>query len=351
LAEQQSYIPVNVITGFLGSGKTTLLQRLLGDPALADTAVLVNEFGEVGLDHHLLRRVDDEIVLLQSGCLCCTIRGDLSAAIRDLYTRRQRGEITAFRRLVVETTGLADPVPILSTVMAEPVIRHHFRLGNVVTTVDGVNGLLHLETQQESSKQAAVGDRIVITKIDLAAESDIVELRRRLTRINPAAPQLEITPKTVLNPDLLLTRDLYNLEGRAEEVRRWMAIESGKTADDTHHRHHDVNRHDSRIHAFCLRFERPLDWSLFAIWLTMLLHRHGSDVLRVKAMLNVGENAGPLVLHGVQHLVHLPEHLARWPDDDHSSRIVFIVRSLSREAIERSLAAFARLGAPASELV
>jgi G3E family GTPase len=344
VAEQQSHIPVNVITGFLGSGKTTLLQRLLGDPALADTAVLVNEFGEVGLDHHLLRRVDGEIVLLQSGCLCCSIRGDLSAAIRDLYARREHGEITTFRRLVVETTGLADPVPILSTVMAEPVIRHHFRLGNVVTTVDGVNGLSHLETQYEPSKQAAVADRIVITKIDLAAESDIAELRRRLTRINPAAPQLETAPKTALEPELLLTRDLYDIEGRTEEVRRWIAIESGKTADDAHHREHDVSRHDSRIHAFCLRFERPLDWSVFGVWLTMLLHRHGNDVLRVKAMLNVGESSGPLVLHGVQHLVHLPEHLARWPDDDHSSRILFIVRGLSREAIERSLAAFARLG-------
>ena len=166
--EQTTFIPVNVITGFLGSGKTTLLQRLLAAPQLADTAVLVNEFGEVGLDHHLLQRLDDEIVLLQSGCLCCTIRGDLSAAMRDLYSKRERGEIVPFRRLVIETTGLADPVPILSTVMTEPVLRHHFRLGNVVTTVDAVNGLTHLERQPESAKQAAVADRIVITKTDIA---------------------------------------------------------------------------------------------------------------------------------------------------------------------------------------
>ena len=167
MTEQTTSIPVNEITGFLGSGKTTLLQRLLAAPGLADTAVLVNEFGEVGLDHHLLQRLDDEIVLLQSGCLCCTIRGDLSGAMRDLYSRRERGEIRPFRRLVVETTGLADPVPILSTVMAEPVLRHHFRLGNVVTTVDAVNGLMHLERQEESAKQAAVADRIVITKADI----------------------------------------------------------------------------------------------------------------------------------------------------------------------------------------
>jgi G3E family GTPase len=352
VTDQTTSIPVNVITGFLGSGKTSLLRRLLASPALADTAVLVNEFGEVGLDHHLLQRLDDEIVLLQSGCLCCTIRGDLSTAMRKLYARREKGEVQPFRRLVVETTGLADPVPILSTVMAEPMLRYHFRLGNVVTTVDAVNGLLHLERQPESAKQAAVADRIVITKTDIAGESEIAELRRRLSRLNPAAPQLETAPNVLVHPDSLLTRDLYDLAGRAEEVRRWLAIESDRTvAGATQHQHDDVNRHDTQIHAFCLRFAQPLDWTAFGIWLTMLLHSHGTDVLRVKGMLNVGSGPGPVVVHGVQHLVHPPEHLPQWPDDDHSSRIVFIVRGLSREAIERSLNAFGRLGAPALEQV
>jgi G3E family GTPase len=350
--DQTTSIPVNIITGFLGSGKTTLLQRLLASPALADTAVLVNEFGEVGLDHHLLQRVDDEIVLLQSGCLCCTIRGDLSAAMRDLYARRESGKIQPFRRLVVETTGLADPVPILSTVMSEPMLRHHFRLGNVVTTVEAVNGILQLERQHESAKQVAVADRIVITKTDIAEANAVAELRHRLRRLNPAAPQLETTPNTSIDPEALLTRDLYDLAGRADEVRRWLAIES-KNADAgaTHHQHVDINRHDANIHAFCLRFAEPLDWTSFGIWLTMLLHRHGTDVLRVKGMLNVGSNAGPVVVHGVQHLVHPPDHLPQWPDDDRSSRIVFIVRGLSRAAIERSLNAFGRLGAPAIEKV
>ena len=270
--------------------------------------------------------------------------------MRDLYSRRERGEIRPFRRLVVETTGLADPVPILSTVMAEPVLRHHFRLGNVVTTVDAVNGLMHLERQEESAKQAAAADRIVITKTDIADASGVAELRNRLAQLNPAAPQLETTLDVSLDPDLLLTRDLSDLNGRAEEVRRWLAIESERaSATVPGHHHLDVNRHDGRIHAFCLRFERPLDWDAFGIWLTMLLHRHGNDVLRVKGMLNVGEISGPVVIHGVQHLVHPPEHLPEWPDDDHSSRIVFIVRGLSRDMIERSLAAFARLGAPAAE--
>jgi G3E family GTPase len=350
VTDQTTSIPVNVITGFLGSGKTSLLRRLLASPALADTAVLVNEFGEVGLDHHLLQRLDDEIVLLQSGCLCCTIRGDLSTAMRKLYARREKGEVQSFRRLVVETTGLADPVPILSTVMAEPMLRYHFRLGNVVTTVDAVNGLLHLERQPESAKQAAVADRIVITKTDIAGESEITELRRRLSRLNPAAPQLEIAPNVLVHPNLLLTRDLYDIAGRAEEVRRWLAIEGDRTATGEH-QHADVNRHEAQIHAFCLRFAQPLDWTAFGIWLTMLLHGHGTDVLRVKGMLNVGSSLGPVVVHGVQHLVHPPEHLPQWPDDDHSSRIVFIVRGLSRDAIERSLNAFGRLGAPVLEKV
>jgi len=350
--QETTFIPVNVITGFLGSGKTTLLRRLLAAPELTDTAVLVNEFGEVGLDHHLLRRLNDEIVLLQSGCLCCTIRGDLSAAMRGLYSQRERGEIPAFRRLAVETTGLADPVPILSTIMTEPVLRHHFRLGNVVTTVDAVNGLRHLESQAESAKQAAVADRIVITKTDIAAEGDVAELRRQLARLNPAAPKLDTAPSLPLDPESLLTRDLYDLDGRAEEVRRWLAIESEGPRSPTPHRHDvDVNRHDARIHAFCLRFEQPLDWTAFGIWLTMLLQHHGTDVLRVKGMLNVAEGSGPVVIHGVQHLVHPPDHLPEWPDDDRSSRIVFIVRGLSRDSIERSLSAFARLGALVSESV
>src|SRR5215813_6922618 len=176
------FTPVNLITGFLGSGKTTLLQRLLSDPALADTAVLVNEFGDVALDHHLLERIDDTMVLLQSGCLCCTIRGELSVAIKQLHSRRERGEVPAFRRLVVESSGLADPFPILSTVQADPVLRHHFRLGSVVTTVDAVNGI----DRPESVKQVAVADRLVVTKTDLVDDS--AGLIGELRRINPDAP-------------------------------------------------------------------------------------------------------------------------------------------------------------------
>jgi G3E family GTPase len=344
--DNTGYIPVNVITGFLGSGKTTLLQHLLVEPALSDTAVLVNEFGEIGLDHHLLQHVDADIVLLQSGCLCCTIRGDLSIAIRDLYGKRERGEIVQYRRLAIETTGLADPVPVLATVMADPVIRHHFRLGHVIATVDGVNGLLHLDRQPEAVKQVAVADRIVVTKTDIASPNAVADLIAGLRQWNPSATLFSMTMDHVPDAALLLTDDLYDPGVRNAEVQRWLAFAAAAPNDDLHP-HHGVNRHDDRIHAFCLTFEEPLDWTAFGIWLSMLLHSRGTDVLRVKGLLNVAGYDNPVVIHGVQHLVHPPVHLAAWPDDDRRSRLVFIVRDIPQSEIERSLAAFNRLSQPA----
>ena len=333
-------IPVNVITGALGSGKTTLLARLLRDPGMADTAVLINEFGEVGLDHHLLQRIDGDTVMLQSGCLCCTIRGDLAASVRDLYGRRQRGEIARFRRLVVETTGLADPAPVIYTLMAEDVLRHHFRLGNVVTTVDAVNGARQLDRNDESLKQAAVADRIVLTKTDIADAARVSALRSRLAALNPAAPLFE--GADAANSVKLFTRDVYDPRTKGREVARW--VEAAGRPDAGQHAHdvngHDVNRHDASIHAFCLTFDTPIDWIAFGVWLTMLLHAHGENVLRVKGILNVAESQTPVALHGVQHIVHPPVHLAAWPDADRRSRIVFIVRGLAQADIEASLAAF-----------
>ena len=215
------FTPVNLLTGFLGSGKTTLLARLLADPALADTAVLINEFGEVGLDHHLLERIDEGVVLLQSGCLCCTIRGELSQAIRDLHSKRERGLVPAFDRLVVESTGLADPFPILSTIKADPVLRHHFRPGNVVTTVDAVNGLAQLAGHPESTRQAAAADRLVITKTDLADEVTAARLAAALRRLNPAAPVLHAAAAP--SADDLLGRDMAAAAGGAVSGRAWFA--------------------------------------------------------------------------------------------------------------------------------
>ena len=316
------FIPVNLITGFLGSGKTTLLQRLLADPALSDTAVLINEFGEVGLDHHLLERIDETMVLLKSGCLCCTIRGELSDAIKDLLSKRERGLVPTFRRLVVESTGLADPFPILSTVQADPVLRHHFRLGNVITTVDAVNGL----GRPESIKQVAVADRLVLTKTDIADPAAVEGLVAELRALNPDAPLLIAAEEKI---------DAAALIGD----RFRSALRAVPAVEEAPH---------GAIHSFTLALDGALDWTMFGIWLTMLLHRHGEKVLRVKGILNVEGSATPVAVHGVQHLVHPPVHMAAWPDDDRRSRLVFIVDGLDRASIERSFAAFSARPTPRS---
>jgi G3E family GTPase len=305
------FTPVHLIAGFLGSGKTTLLQRLLADPALGDTAVLINEFGEVGLDHHLLGRIDETMVLLASGCLCCTIRGELASAIKDLQSKRERGEVPAFRRLVIESSGLADPFPILSTVQADPVLRHHFRLGSVVTTVDAVNGI----GRPESVKQVAVADRLVLTKTDLVDDS--AALVATLRRINPDAPLWTAAERPSAT-------DLLDATARSP-------LRAVPTTPDRPH---------GSVQAFALTFEGALDWTMFGVWLTMLLNRHGARVLRVKGILNVTGSATPVAVHGVQHLVHPPVHMAAWPDADRRSHLVFIVEGLDRTAIERSLRAF-----------
>lgn len=301
--------PVTLVTGFLGSGKTTLISRLLAHPDMGETAVIVNELGEVGIDHHLLRRVDERTVLLDSGCVCCTLRGDLADELRDLDSRRIRGEIPPFRRVVVETTGLADPAPIVYTLAAEPVVRHHFELDGIVATVDARNGLV----QDESVKQAAVADVLVVTKVDVAVPDG---LERRLGALNPGAEIVEAAFGNV-EPGQLF----------------------GRPARDVRDLQFEEHSHDGGIGAFCLFVDRQLDWTAFGIWLTMLLQARGSDLLRVKGLLNVG-GPGPLLLNGVQHVVHPPEHLDAWPDEDHRSRIVFIGRGLDPAAVERSLLAF-----------
>src|SRR5262245_28802062 len=261
MADYAELIPVNLVTGFLGSGKTTLLNRLLRAPQLARTAVLVNEFGEVGLDHLLLEKVDAETVLLPSGCVCCTIRGDLADAIRSLFGRRERGVIPRFDRLAIETTGLADPAPIVSTLLAEPVLRHHFRLGNVIATVDALNGARQLAEYPESVKQAAIADRLVLTKTDLAEAREVAQLKAALSRLNPTAPFIDAASDPLV-PDELMASDVYDLGHRSAEVRRWVGEEARSATGDGRHRH-DPNRHDRDIRAFCLTFPEPLDWTGF----------------------------------------------------------------------------------------
>lgn len=321
-------IPVNVVTGFLGSGKTSLLQRLLRSPALARSAVLVNEFGEVGLDHHLLQRLDEGTVLLRSGCVCCTIRDDLKTAIRDLYARRERGEVPPFERLVIETTGLADPAPILATLAVDPVIRRHFLAAGTVAVVDAVNGARNLATYEESLKQAAAADRLVISKTDIAKPGAVRGLQRKLRRINPAAPQTLSTRDSPVE-DGLLGGAIHAPAAHAEAL-------------DGHAHDADRSRHGD-IRAFTLAHDEPLDWSAFALWLTMLLNRHGRRILRVKGLLDVAGAATPVVIHGVQHVIHPPTHLESWPEGDRRTRLTVIARGLAPEAVAASFAAFSRL--------
>lgn len=322
------FTPVNLLTGFLGSGKTTLLRRLLDDPALGDTAVLINEFGEVGLDHHLLDRIDETTVLLQSGCVCCTIRGELSEAIRGLHSKRTRGLVSPFRRLVIESTGLADPFPIVSTVRSDPVVRHHFRLANVITTVDAANGLGQLDTHEESVRQAAVADHLVVTKTDIAAREVADRLLARLAAINPAATITLAAEETIAAERLLLAEPF---DGGTRQA---------PPAPDADHGHH---HRDDRIRSFAVVIDQPIDWTAFGIWLAMLLNRHGQKVLRVKGILNLAGERSPVAVHGVQHVVHPPVHMREWPDNDRRSRIVFIVDGLYPALIRRSLDTFNRM--------
>jgi len=321
-------IPVTVLTGFLGSGKTTLLQRLLQSPKLARTVVLINELGEIGLDHLLVERVDESVVLLQSGCICCSIRDDLSGALRSLLSRRERAEIPAFDRIVIETTGLADPAPILYTLAGEPVVRHHFRLANVITTVDAINAALHLSQNPEGLKQVAVADRLVITKTDLAQSDQIDAVHATLTRLNQSAQVLNVA-------DALVDVEQLLAEGQfaaGKKKASFVPLESAELRE--------LNRHSADVTSLSLALDEPLDWTAFGIWLSMLLNRHGNDVLRVKGILNVQGSAAPVFINAVQHIVHPPQHLERWPTDDRRSRIVFIVRGIDTRLLRRSLAVF-----------
>ncbi|MEA2384706.1 MAG: hypothetical protein QOH72_4677 [Solirubrobacteraceae bacterium] len=316
-------LPVALVTGFLGSGKTTLISALLAHPDMGETAVLVNELGEVAIDHHLVRRVDERTIVLSSGCVCCTLRGDLRDELRDLLDRRARGELGAFRRVVVETTGLADPTPVLSTLVGEPVLRHHFAVEAVVATVDALTGAATLDRHPESVKQAAVADTLVVTKADAAAPEDVAALEARLRALNPLARIERVSFGAIAPGEVLRGGGPRDFPAAVAPAR-----------NGAHH--HDVS-------SFALVLDEPLDWDAFAVWLTMLLHSRGLDVLRVKGLLDVGE-AGPVVLDGVQHVVHRPRHLAAWPDGDRRTRIVFITRGIEREAVLASLRAFAGLG-------
>ena len=286
-------IPVNILTGALGSGKTTLLKALLRAPRLECTAVLVNELGEVGIDHHLIEHATESTLLLENGCLCCAMRDDMKVSLQALHSRRDRGEIPRYERVVIETSGVADPVPIAYTLLAEPVLQHHYRLGNVVAVVDAVNADRQLDRFETSVKQVVLADRLVLSKLDLALPEGARPLRSRIAALNPMAPIFE-SGSVDLDPVDLLVADAYDQGAKARDIERWRnQIAAGVTGRSSHLLSVDAHR---------FTFEAALDWTAFGIWMTMLLHRHGDRVLRIKGLLNVAGVPGPVLVNGVQHM-------------------------------------------------
>ncbi len=348
-------VPVTVLTGFLGAGKTTVLNHLMRQPALSDALVIINEFGEVGLDHQLVAHAnEDTVVELSSGCLCCTIRGDLVKTLRDVGWRYARDGERWFSRVIIETTGLADPAPIIHTLMTDGHVADRYVLDGVVTVVDLVNADNTLDQQPEAVKQVAMADALVLTKADLADRSARESLGQRLASLNPAADRHEVASGQ-LDPSFITDLGLFDTEGKIADVVSWLQAEAYADRHDHDHHHgdhdthshdhdhhhdhdhahaHDPNRHGDDIHARCFQIDEPLPPKRVDALLEMLLMLVGSDLLRVKGILNLEGSDRPLVIHGVQHIFHPPATLESWPDEDRRSKLVFITRGVPQQLLE-----------------
>ena len=363
-------IPITVLTGFLGSVKTTLLKRLLDEPAMAGTAVIINEFGEVGIDDALVEKIDEDAVLLPSGCVCCAVRGDLVQALERMHTKSLWGDIPPMQRVVLETTGLADPTPIVHTLMTEESLYRIYQLDAVVTTVDAQLGLHQIEAHFEPAKQIAIADRLIVTKSDLTDASDVEALERRLRALNPAG-QIRRAVKGDIAPSELIGLGAHEPALTGADPERWLAVERYKE-DDGHHAHgahcgpdcaHDHHHHDHHHHghdetcadphcdhpahqhlhgirSFCLTFTDPLDGRELSNAMQLLAQLYGERLLRVKGILNVKDQKKPFVVHGVQHIFYPPETLERWPSADQRSRLVFITKDLPEESIRKHFRPF-----------
>jgi G3E family GTPase len=315
-------LPVIAVTGFLGSGKTTLIRALLARPEGANTAVIVNEFGEVGIDQALLRSSSDVTVLLGNGCLCCTVRTDLQETLRTLFADRARGAVPSFERVVIETSGLADPGPVLQTFATDRALGREFHLQALVTVVDAVGGAANIERMPEARKQVALADRIVLTKSDLADAVALHRLRVQITALSPAP--LAIADNGAVEPGFLLDEPPAPQRG----------FELGPVA------------HTHGLDSFALIFDEPIPWACFEQAMAVLTALRGSDLLRVKGIVAVAECRGPVVVHAVQHLAHPPVELEDWPDADHRSRLVFVTRGLARGAVAQLFAAVGAVAKP-----
>jgi G3E family GTPase len=347
-------IPVSIVTGFLGSGKTTLLNRLLKEPELKDTAVIINEFGDVGIDHLLVEQSGDGIIELSDGCLCCTVRGELVDTLSDLIDRAQTGRIATLARVVIETTGLADPAPVLSAIMGHPVLVQAFRLDGVVTVVDAVNGMATLDAHEEAVKQVAVADRIVLTKTDLLEGQSSAALEIRLKSLNPGA---SIVIANSASATALVNCGLYDPSTKSIDVARWLNDEAYRDREherhglDGHHHHHDhnahdhhhhdLNRHDKSISAFSLTHDEPLPLSSVQMFLELLQAAHGEKLLRMKGIIALADDPDrPLVIHAVQKIMHPPARLKAWPDNDRRTRLVIITKDMPESFVRGLFDAF-----------
>ncbi|ABC92579.1 probable cobalamin synthesis protein [Rhizobium etli CFN 42] len=358
-------IPVTILTGFLGAGKSTLLNRILKDPDMKDTAVIINEFGDVGIDHLLVESSGDSIIELSDGCLCCTVRGELVDTLANLMDAVQTGRVKPVKRVVIETTGLADPAPVMQAIMGNPVIATNFELDGVVTVVDAVNGLQTLDNHEEARKQAAVADRLIVSKISMAGAT--AELERRLQTLNPRAAMMD-ADEPEAGSAALLVNGLYDPGTKIADVGRWLQDEDAHEAhhhnhghdhdhdhngDHHHHGHshaaqdpHDVNRHDASIRSFSIVEEKPIDPMALEMFVDLLRSAHGEKLLRIKAIVSVSDRPErPLVLHGVQSIFHPPVRLPAWPNpQDRRTRMVLITKDLPEAFVKDLFDAF--LGKP-----
>ena len=337
-------IPTAILTGFLGAGKTSLLNTLLKDPMMINTCVIINEFGEIGIDHLLVEKSDDNIVELSSGCLCCTIRGDLINTIGNLLAKRDAGEIKAFDRILIETTGLADPAPVLHALMRDELLLQRLRLEGVITVVDGVNGWATLDAHPEAVKQVAVADRIVLTKLDLLqgleGEEKMFAIIGRLRKLNPGA-RLLTTHRGEATAERLFNMGLFDPAKKTANVQGWLADEQVSRHEHHGHHHHDVSRHDAHIRSFALRETNAISPQGLELFLELLSSYHGANMLRMKGVIKVSDDpTRPLAIHGVQHVFHPPVRLDAWTDGIEETRLVFIVKDIEKAEIENLFRAF-----------
>ncbi|MCE2980963.1 MAG: CobW family GTP-binding protein [bacterium] len=354
-------IPVSVITGFLGSGKTTLLGKLLRHPGMNRVAVIINEFGEQSIDHDLVQTSSEQMMVLDNGCLCCRVRGDLQETLVDLWMKRRNGETIDFNRVVIETTGLADPAPVIHTMITDTSVCNTYTLDAIITLVDAVNGNEQLDTLEEPVKQAAVADRLVITKTDLADPAEVERLEARLRELNPHAAIVRCVMGD-LDPSFLVDVGVRHREASEKAIENWLGSESfapvvgagaasaipgGRLVGGAPPRKLPKGQHTAGVDSFCLYYDKPFSWKTFSVAMEVLTSLRGPDLLRVKGLLDIEGEPGPVVVQGVQHLFHPPVTLDAWPSDDHRSRLVFITRNIPRAMIENLVGAILATAASA----